>query len=206
MRTVKEAAVRRNEILDAAQKLFVQKGFEAASINDILKEVGIARGTLYYHFKSKEEILDAMIARLTDSLLAEAGKIASRQDIPLIRRMTMTMASMNVDNELGSELLTQVHKPENALLHHKMQERLHKGIVPIVTRLLEEGIAQDLCHTDYPAQTADMIMVYSMEAFDDLAADKQDPQKIAGFIYNTERLLGMPENSLGAALLPLLGN
>lgn len=61
MRVVKEAAIRRNEILDAAERLFVAKGFDGTSTGDILAEVGIACGTLYYHFKSKEDILDAMI-------------------------------------------------------------------------------------------------------------------------------------------------
>ena len=50
MRVVKEASVRRNEILDAAERLFVTKGFDKTSTNDILEQVGIARGTLYYHF------------------------------------------------------------------------------------------------------------------------------------------------------------
>ena len=61
MRIVKEAEERKNEILDVAGKLFGKKGYDATSTNDILKEIGIARGTLYYHFKSKEDILDAMI-------------------------------------------------------------------------------------------------------------------------------------------------
>ena len=57
MRVVKEAEERRNEILDVAERLFGTKGFDNTSTNDILKEIGIARGTLYYHFKSKEDIL-----------------------------------------------------------------------------------------------------------------------------------------------------
>lgn len=69
MRVVKEAAIRKNEILDAAEHLFVTKGFDKTSTNDILSEVGIARGTLYYHFKSKEEILDALIMRFTQERL-----------------------------------------------------------------------------------------------------------------------------------------
>ena len=60
MRVVKEANVRRSEILDAAELLFGTKGFDCTSTTDILNEVGIARGTLYYHFKSKEDILDAI--------------------------------------------------------------------------------------------------------------------------------------------------
>ena len=63
MRVVKEAEERKNEILDVAERLFISRGFDRTSTNDILEEVGIARGTLYYHFKSKEEILDALITR-----------------------------------------------------------------------------------------------------------------------------------------------
>ncbi len=50
----KESEERRNEILDAVDELFGQKGFDGTSTNGILEKVGIARGTLYYHFKSKE--------------------------------------------------------------------------------------------------------------------------------------------------------
>ena len=68
MRIVKDAKERRNEILDVAERLFCEKGFDNTSTNDILAEIGIARGTLYYHFKSKEDILDAMIERLTNQM------------------------------------------------------------------------------------------------------------------------------------------
>ena len=52
MRVVKTASERRNEILDVAGRLFATKGFGNTSILDIQKETGIARGTLFYHFKS----------------------------------------------------------------------------------------------------------------------------------------------------------
>lgn len=69
MRIVKEAEERKNEILDVAERLFGTKGFDNTSTNDILNEIGIARGTLYYHFKSKEDILDAMIERMSRQLI-----------------------------------------------------------------------------------------------------------------------------------------
>ena len=54
MRVVKEADVRKNEILDAAAVLFAEKGFDDTSTNDIFNCCGIARGTLYHHFKSRK--------------------------------------------------------------------------------------------------------------------------------------------------------
>ena len=81
MRIVKEAAERKNEILDAAEELFAARGYEETSTGDILDRVGIARGTLYYHFRSKEEILDALIERLNRTMIARAEKAA----VPLYR-------------------------------------------------------------------------------------------------------------------------
>ena len=77
MRIVKEAEERKNEILDVAENLFMKKGFDGTSTNDILQAVGIARGTLYYHFKSKEDIMDALIHRMSESLLMKASRITS---------------------------------------------------------------------------------------------------------------------------------
>jgi len=82
MRVVKEAEERRNEILDAADMLFADKGFDNTSTSDILEKVGIARGTLYYHFKSKEDILDALIKRCQEQIINAAGEIAADKGIP----------------------------------------------------------------------------------------------------------------------------
>lgn len=207
MRVVKEAEERKNEILDAAERLFGAKGFDGTSTTDILNEIGIARGTLYYHFKSKEDILDAMIGRITGNLVAKASEIAEKKEIPVLQRLTLMMISLNVDNDLGHEIMAQVHKPQNALMHQKMQERLLAGVNPIITTLLKEGIAQGICRTDYPAEVAEMTLLYSNIVFDDLAGLSEEVRqcKITAFIYNLERLLGMEQGSLREAMLPIFG-
>lgn len=205
MRVVKEAAVRRNEILDIAERLFVTKGFDRTSTNDILAEVGIARGTLYYHFRSKEDILNAMIARMTESLVKRAADIIGQKDVPVLQRLTEMMLALHVDSDLGHEIMEQVHKPQNALMHQKMQEGLLAGITPLIVGLIEEGIAQGLCQTDYPAEAAEMLLLYSNTAFDALAqySEEECLKKIAAFIYHMERLLGMPRDSMREAILPI---
>lgn len=205
MRIVKEAEERRNEILDVAERLFGTKGFDGTSTADILNEIGIARGTLYYHFKSKEDILDAMIERITGSLVAKVSEIAKKKDIPVLQRLTLMMMALNVNNDLGHEIMTQVHKPQNALMHQKMQKRLLDGVSPIVTALIEEAIAQGICRTDYPAEVAEMTLLYSNTAFDDLAesSEVEKQKKVTAFIYNLERLLGMERDSLQETILPI---
>lgn len=205
MRVVKDAEERRNEILDVAEVLFGTKGFEQTSTNDILEKVGIARGTLYYHFKSKEDILDAMIERMNNQLLAMAAQIAGQQTIPVLERLTRTIMALNVDTSLGSEVMEQVHKPQNALMHQKMQEKLLSGINPIVTKLVEEGIRQGIFYTDFPAEAVEMCMIYSNIAFDDLQeqSEEQRKQRIEGFIYNVERLFGTEPGALESTLLKI---
>lgn len=209
MRVVKEAEERRNEILDVAERLFGTKGFDSTSTSDILNEIGIARGTLYYHFKSKEEILDATISRMMDSLIEKAKAVVEQKDIPVLQRLTMMMLSLNVsDGAFGQELLKQMHKPQNALMHQKMERCLLSGINPIITGLINEGMEQGICQTDFPEEVAEMTFLYANTVFDDLTehSEEEKQKKIAAFIYNLERLLNMKPDSIKSAIMPLFGN
>lgn len=208
MRVVKEAEERRNEILDVAERLFGTKGFDNTSTNDILNEIGIARGTLYYHFKSKEDILDAMIERITARLVAQARTIAARKEIPVLQRLALTIMSLNLDNDLGHEVMEQVHRAQNALLHQKMRENLLAEVNPIITGLVEEGIRQGIFRTEYPAEVVEMAMLYSSIAFDALSGDDEEKRqrKIKAFICNLERLLGMEPGSMQEAMMPIFEN
>ena len=205
MRVVKDAAERRNEILDVAERLFCSRGYDQTSTNDILAEIGIARGTLYYHFSSKEDILDAMIDRILDEIVRRASRIALDGSIPVLERMTQTILASNVDTKTGDMILEQMHKPQNALMHAKMQERLLKQLIPLFTKLIEDGISQGLMQTDDPEDTIEMLLLYSNTVFDDAIAysEKEKKKKVLAFISNTELLLHMEKGSLLEAMLPM---
>lgn len=203
MRTVKSAQERRNEILDVASELFVQKGFEGTSTNDILEKVGIARGTLYYHFKSKEEILDAIVERINQQAVERLEEIVCKKEIPIMERLVLAVRALRVDTELGEELMEQVHKPQNALMHQKMQEMLLRQITPLFQELIEEGIQQGLVETHFPKETLEMILLYAFIMFDDEMEQSEEERnlRIKAFVFNVERLLGAPTGSLAKAIL-----
>ena len=208
MRIVKEAEERRNEILDVAERLFMEKGFDAASTNDILAVIGIARGTLYYHFKSKEEILDAIIDRIIDRTVGKALEIASDKSIPTLKRLTMVLMSLNLDDGKGSFVIDEIHKPQNALMHQKSQEMIALKVNPIITGVVKDGIKEGLFTTDYPEEAVEMAMLYSGVTFDGL--NELEPEvmikKITGFVYNTERLLGAKKGLLMEPIMQLFGD
>lgn len=205
MRIVKEAEERKNEILDVAERLFCAKGFDYTSTNDILNEIGIARGTLYYHFRSKEDILDAMIERLTNQILEKAAVTALDDTIPVLERFTCTILSLNVDGELGNIIKEQFHRPQNALMHQKLENRLLGRVNKLIAKIVEDGIRQGIMHTDYPDEAVEMIMTYAYIAFDSMVpySDEERSRKIEGFVYHAERVLGMERGALREAVQPI---
>ena len=205
MRIVKEAAERRNEILDVAERMFCTNGYDNTSTNDILAEIGIARGTLYYHFKNKEDILDAMIDRILDETIKKAEKIALDASMPVLERLTKTVLAANVDTKTGSMILEQVHKTQNALMHAKMQERLLSRLIPLFVKIIEDGISQNMMQTDYPEETMQMLLLYANTVFDDFIEYTEEEKKkmVLAFISNSEILLHMEKGSMLEAMLPM---
>lgn len=75
----------REQIVETADRLFYERGFEATSFADIASAINLSRGNFYYHFKTKDEILDAVIAarlantrKMLDAWEAEGGTPADR--------------------------------------------------------------------------------------------------------------------------------
>ena len=203
MRTVKTAEERKNEILDVAEELFAEKGYDNASTNDIIARIGIARGTLYHHFGSKEEILDAIVDRMTREGISQARNIVNDKSLPIIKRLTGVLGSLQVKGSAGNEVMEQMHKPQNALLHQKMQERLINGVVPLIAQLIKEGNESGIFDTKYPNEAAEMIMLYGNIAFDDNEnlTPRQKKRKGNAFIYYIEKMLGAKAGSLEKALM-----
>ncbi|MEW9125033.1 MAG: TetR/AcrR family transcriptional regulator [Thermotaleaceae bacterium] len=199
MRVVKEAQERRNEILDAADALFGQRGFDGTSTNDILEKVGIARGTLYYHFKSKEDIMDGLIERYNVQILEVAQEIAADKRIPIKERIIRVVMALKISGGGSKEIRDQIHKPQNALMHQKIQKVIINGITPILTGIVREGIEQGLFNTPFPYESMEMVMIYGNTIFDgDMVEITQEERilRIRAFIFNIERLLGAEEGSL----------
>lgn len=194
---------RKQEILDAALSLFSEKGYSKTSIRDIQDAVGIARGTMYYHFASKEEILDALIMRLHNAVITKAKTLAENKNIPVPERLLQVLMSMQIrEDHKDSKVLSIVHNSENALLHQKMQAMIVSGITPILTIIINDGIAQGLYSTKYPYEAMEMIASYISSVIDshDDAMEKEKKKKTEALIYNAERMLGIEENSFSDIL------
>lgn len=199
MREKKKAEERKDEILDAADELFGRKGFDGTSTNDILEKVGIARGTLYHHFKSKEDIMDALIERYTVRILGAAKGIAADKSITVNERIIRVVMALNISDGNGKEIIEHIHKPQNALMHQKIQKVIINGVPQILTGIIREGIEQGLFNTPYPYECMEMVVAYTNTVFDgDMVnlTNEELASRIQAFVFNVERLLGVESGSL----------
>ena len=146
-----------------------------------------------------------MIDRILDETIKKAEKIALDASVPVLERLTKTVLAANVDTKTGSMILEQVHKPQNALMHAKMQERLLSRLIPLFIKIIEDGISQNLMQTDYPEETMQMLLLYANTVFDDFIEYSEEEKKkmVLAFISNSEILLHMEKGSMLEAMIPM---
>lgn len=168
MRIVKEYEERRNEILETAERLFVTKGYTKTTVNDILKEIGIAKGTFYHYFKSKEEVMDEIIMRIIKEDVVKAKRIVSNPNIPVLDKLfRVLMEQSPKSGDIKDKMIEQFHQPNNAEMHQKslVQSVIH--LSPVLTEVLEQGIEEGIFSTSYPQETIELLISSAQVIFDD---------------------------------------
>lgn len=202
-RITKPADERRDEILDAAHRLFVTKGFRATTIEDLLTAVGIAKGTLYYHFSGKDEILQELVMRTIRQVTARADQVAA-SDLDPLTKFIGVLASTSADAE-AAELAEEFHAPGNDAFHLMSIIELIRHLTPVLTRVVEEGVAAGVFSTTQPREDVEILLTGVGFLTDDgifPGEAAEIPRRIRGLVLAAERLLGCPPGSLAALAGP----
>lgn len=207
MKTIKEGEVRKLEILVAARELFVKKGYEQTSVNDILKVVDIAKGTFYYYFSSKEEVLEAIILNIVEEGARRAEKIIEEKSIPLVNRIMMAIMAQTPEFEGSKEIEEELHKVENTKLEQLYLKAMLKRMTPVLLKPVMEGIEENIFHMEYPVECIEATLLLGHMMFDcDVFEWKEEeyPIKIQAFLCNVERMMGTKKGEL-SSLIQMFG-
>lgn len=199
MKTVKEGEVRKREILVAARELFVNKGYDQTSVSDILKIVDIAKGTFYYYFASKEEVLEAIILDIVEEGARRAEEILKDKSLPLAKRIMLAIMAQAPEFEGSDEIKEELHKVENAKLERLYLRAMLKRMTPVLQVPFSEGIEQGKFHMTYPEECIESILLLGHMMFDCDVFEWEMvsyPRKIQAFLCNVEKLLGTKEGEL----------
>ncbi len=142
----------RGRILDAAEGLFSKNGYDETAVSDIVREMGVAQGTFYYYFASKEDCLDALVERLLDVERDVLEEVVDRSDSTAPEKL-LAAYDLRI-RRVEHRVMDYLHLEENAKLHYKMSRKRFHEFLPLVTRLVEEGVEDGQFRTDHPEATA----------------------------------------------------
>ena len=115
MRISKDPEARKDELIEAAERLFLEKGYDSTAVGDIVRAVGVAQGTFYYHFKSKEDILGAIIVKSLETVGQVISEIVARTDLTAPEKLSAVIGAAFETITEKQGLLESLHRPGNAL-------------------------------------------------------------------------------------------
>ncbi|EHI55093.1 hypothetical protein HMPREF9333_01713 [Johnsonella ignava ATCC 51276] len=190
---------KKEQILDISFSLFLEKGYDNTSISDILSKLDIARGTLYYHFESKEAIMDAIIERSAKKIVEEAQSIVLKKELPVYEKIFALFSSTSMKRLSGGNLMIDyMNQPQNALFHEKSNISFIQKITPILGDIIKEGVEEGIFHNAFPYESAELILVMII-GFIDVHYENMDKKDLErrteSLLYNIERMLGAKEGS-----------
>jgi AcrR family transcriptional regulator len=159
IRNTKTHDERKKEIILAALDLFYEKGFYNTAVSDIVKQIGVAQGTFYYYFKTKEEILDSIVDQYVESLAEDACKIISEAGLNAIEKFRMIYSKEMTIPEEMNDFISKLNLIKDLNFHQKLMIRLVEKYIPTVSKIVEQGIKDGIFHTKHPLESTEILIL-----------------------------------------------
>lgn len=182
---MKKGERRKNELIKIAYKKFLENGYEQTSVDEIIEDAQIAKGTFYYYFQSKEQMLDEVVEMMLEQGAERAAEMLhSTLSIPE-KIVSIILAYRPMANE--KVIQDALNQPGNILLHDRVNKKLIANAVPLISEIVREGIRQRVFDCEQIEERVKMILIISSQIFDDGDFTSDD---VIAFIDIVEKSLG----------------
>jgi AcrR family transcriptional regulator len=134
--------VRRAELVSAAAAVFAERGVGSATVGDIVKAAGVAQGTFYLYFDSKDDAVLAVAERLADATVESIERAVAAPDARAVDKLFALRDAFSDSAVIAgaSELIEIIHRPGNRVIHDRLAEHLTPRLVAIVQGIVEQGV------------------------------------------------------------------
>lgn len=209
-RIVRHPEVRRAELLAAAARLFGARGYEAASVDDIIGDVGLSKGAFYYYFPSKDALLEALARQAAERARAELEAILATPAMSAVEQLNAFLRRGRDTDRAAEAIATfaSIFLPENIVLYHRMHRAVMAVMAPALARIIEKGRREGSMASNDPLISAELVLLLGAVTHgavaDLLAAEGADAlsQAIAAFERRlaeqglaVDRILGLPDGT-----------
>lgn len=207
-------STRADAFVDVAQRLIQTQGYEQMSIQDVLDATGASRGAFYHYFDSKEALLDAVIARITENALAAAAPVADDPAVGAVEKLHRVFLDIGQWKTERSDLMRAILETwlsdENAIVREKFRRRLVGQLGPLFARIVAQGQAEGVFNAGSPKALA-RVLVSLVTAVNDAATElfieraagtvtvDEVEAILLGYFTAFERILGAPPGSMAVA-------
>ena len=155
-------------ILDSMQKLMLKNDTRSISVSEIAREAGIGKGSFYYYFKSKEEIVDAVIERSYSDAIRQAQELVQAPGLDALTKMEIifrTCRDSSIElsrQEAGSYMELQ----QSALLHQQYIYIMIRNLRPILADIIRQGNQEGTISCSSPDEVAEIVLIILTIKFD----------------------------------------
>jgi len=153
-RISKDPLVRQAELIDAAEELFLAAGYQNTMIQDIVKKVGVAQGTFYYYFASKDAVLEAIFTKHFQNMLAEI-KSYHQNHVPALKQLNLFINLFYKLSYSGKPgLLAKIlYKEKQGLLINQLWRKTQMISIPSLIPILERCNQEGVTHVQHMEET-----------------------------------------------------
>jgi len=213
---VKHPDVRRDELLDIAQRLIAEVGYEAMSVEAVTQAAQVAKGTFYHYFSSKEDMLAQLLGRMMDGLFAHLSARAAEVEGGAIEKLSAILSAsseyktLQLPNYASS---TSLLRPENYALRHRLYDRWAQTVRGIIAPVVRQGVEEGSFHVGQVDFATDVLISLWFDTSQRILERAVAEPDLAGFVRvfardtealwaAQERLLGVPAGSFAVPLPP----
>ncbi len=182
---MKKGEKRKLELLQIAYSLFLAKGYENTSVDEIIAQAGMAKGTFYYYFRTKEQLLDEVIDMMLDTE-EERARAIIQADISVPEKLIGVISSFRPDTS-EAPITEALHDAQNIVMHEVTGRKLMARIVPLLSEVGRQGVSEGLFECDDIPERVRQIVILSTALFDD--SDSYTEADIRVFIDTVERIM-----------------
>ncbi len=133
---------RRAQLVAAATEAFARQGVAATSVADIVRAAGVAQGTFYLYFTSKDDVILAVVEGVAETMLTSLQGRLDTAEMPAkdrLRAFGRLLGDLARDGEL-SDVTDFIHRAENRTLHDRFAEHLLPRLLPLMEQLVADGV------------------------------------------------------------------
>ncbi|WP_414049111.1 TetR/AcrR family transcriptional regulator [Macrococcus animalis] len=170
----------------------------SCSVSEIAKRAGIAKGGIYYYFKSKDEILDTLITEKYATIIAKCNSVTQLSHLSPTQKLEQVFITY-YSEQMNHEFDILLHEPQYAHLHQKSLAHIVKSMTPIISSIFEEGNQSKDFNVTYPVEFSEFILTNFAFLFDPgiFTWNKEEViLKLQSLSVIIERMLELPDGSM----------